>query len=623
MQFHQSSSTLQKPESVVVKFAGDSGDGMQLTGTQFTHNAARFGNDIATFPDFPAEIRAPAGTLAGVSGFQLHFGSIEIDSPGDEVDVLVVMNAAALKLNIRSLRRGGLILADLSGFDAKNLKLSSYDQNPLEDGSLQTWTLRVFDFTKLTRESLKDFELGGKEIDRAKNMFVLGFLYWLFNRSPESTLSFLRARFREKQDLLEANLRVLQAGYAFGETTETALSRIMVDSNRELPAGEYRNIMGNQAVALGLTAASVRSGLRLFYGSYPITPASDILHELAKFKSLGVITFQAEDEIAAVGSALGASYGGAIGVTGTSGPGLALKGETISLAVSQELPLVVIDVQRAGPSTGMPTKTEQADLLMAVFGRHGEAPLPVLAPRSPVDCFFMAYEAVRIAVEHMTPVILLSDAYVANGSEPWLVTDPETLPAIRVNQARRNSEGIFHPYLRDSKLVRGWAKPGMAGFEHRIGGLEKEDISGNISYDPANHQHMVNVRASKVELIAKDYPPTLIDLGEDKGDLLVVSWGSTYGSVRSAVKVLIQETAQVSHLHLRYLNPLPSDLPSVFAGFRKVIIAELNSGHLFKLLRMNGLLMNEELISKVMGLPFGKEELAAKLRVHLKLDHNE
>jgi 2-oxoglutarate ferredoxin oxidoreductase subunit alpha len=613
----QSSPAFHKPDSVVVKFAGDSGDGMQLTGTQFTHNAARFGNDIATFPDFPAEIRAPAGTLAGVSGFQLHFGSIEIDSPGDEVDVLVVMNAAALKLNLRSLKRSGLILADLSGFDSKNLKLSGYEQNPLEDGSLQAWSLRVFDFTKLTRESLKDLPLGGKEIDRAKNMFVLGFLYWLFNRSPESTLSFLRKRFSEKQDLLEANLRVLRAGYDFGETTETALSRIEVESSREMPAGEYRNMMGNQAVALGLTAASVNSGLRLFYGSYPITPASDILHELAKFKSLGVITFQAEDEIAAAGSALGASYGGAIGVTGTSGPGLALKGETISLAVSQELPLVIIDVQRAGPSTGMPTKTEQADLLMAVFGRHGEAPLPVLAPRSPVDCFYMAYEAVRIAIEHMTPVILLSDAYVANGSEPWLIPDTDSLPPIKAKEAKLNSEGVFQPYLRDSKLVRGWAKPGMPGFEHRIGGLEKEDVSGNISYDPANHQHMVELRAQKVALIAEDYPPTCIDLGGDTGDLLVVSWGSTYGSVRSAVKLLIQEGAQVSHLHLRYLNPLPGDLSAVFARFGKVVVAELNSGHLYKLLRMNGLLMNAELISKVMGLPFGKEELSGKLRILL------
>lgn len=597
---------IQHLEDVVIKFAGDSGDGMQLTGNQFTNNAALLGNDIATFPDFPAEIRAPAGTLAGVSGFQLHFGSREIETPGDQYDVLVAMNAAALKINLGSLKPGGLIIADTSGFDSKNLKLANAATSALEDGSLSSYQLKAFDFSKLTHACLKDSGLSGKAIDRSKNMFVLGFVYWLFNRNLDSTLAYINQRFAHDETLRNANINTLKAGYAFGETTESALARYHVPP-AQLPAGKYRNIMGFQATALGLIAASEKSGLQLFYGSYPITPASDILHELSKHKNFGVLTFQAEDEIAAVCASIGASYGGSLGVTGTSGPGLALKGEAISLAISLEIPLVIIDVQRAGPSTGMPTKTEQADLLMAMYGRHGEAPLPIIAAKSPADCFEAVYEACRIALEHMTPVIFLSDGYVTNGSEPWRFPTSEQLTEIK-NHIVEKLDTPYLPYKRNEDLVRNWALPGTPGLEHRLGGIEKEDVTGHISYNPANHQKMVDIRAEKVARVAKYIPPVQIDLGPETGEVLLLSWGSTYGSVRSAVKELLQEGMTVSHAHLRHLNPLPNGLCELVKHFKHVIIPEINNGQLIKIIR-DTTCVHAISFTKVQGTPFTKSEI--------------
>ncbi|HLB00545.1 MAG TPA: 2-oxoacid:acceptor oxidoreductase subunit alpha, partial [Bacteroidota bacterium] len=527
------SKTLKNLEDVTIRFAGDSGDGMQLTGTQFTNTTAFLGNDLSTLPDYPAEIRAPAGTLFGVSGFQIHFGSTEINTPGDTCDVLVAMNPAALKVNLRSLRDGGIIIANSDGFSEKNLRLARYDRNPLEDDSLQKYQVHSVAITTLTQNALQDLGMSNKLVDRCKNFFALGIMYWMFTRPVDLTVKWIAERFKKTPDIAEANTRVLKAGYAFGETTEIFVSRFEVRP-ASLTKGKYRSITGNEAAAWGMIAAGVKSRLELFLGSYPITPASDILHELSKHKNFRVKTFQAEDEIAGITSAIGASYGGALAVTTTSGPGMALKSEGMGLAVMAELPLVIIDVQRGGPSTGLPTKTEQADLLQAVCGRNSEAPIPVIAPATPADCFNVAFEASRIALKYMTPVIVLSDGYLANGAEPWLIPDVASLPDISP-AFRKDPEG-FHPYLRDEKtLSRPWAIPGTPGLEHRIGGLEKQHITGNVSYDPENHEFMVRMRQAKIDGIAGDIPAAAVE-GDPKGELLVVGWGGTYGAIRTAVE---------------------------------------------------------------------------------------
>ena len=603
-------------QDVVIKFAGDSGDGMQLTGSQFTNNTALLGIDLATFPDFPAEIRAPQGTLPGVSGYQLRFSSNQIFTPGDECDVLVAMNAAALKSNLKGLKKGGKIIVNTEGFDSKNLRLANYPDgiNPLEDNSLDNYTVIKIDVTKMTREALKDFTMGTKEKDRAKNMFVLGFLYWMYNRNMESTTKFLKDKFGKKPEIFESNLKVLQAGYHFGDTTETFTTTYRVEKAKMAP-GVYRSIMGNQALAYGLIAASRKSGLPLFLGSYPITPASDILHELSRHKSFGVRTFQAEDEIAGITSAIGAAYGGALGVTTTSGPGLALKAEAMGLAVMLEIPLLICDIQRGGPSTGLPTKTEQSDLLQAYYGRNGECPMPVIAASTPSDCFAAVYEAVRIAVQHMTPVIFLSDGYIANGAEPWRFPKSEDLPPIEVKFKTElgADEQTFQPYLRDEKLVRPWAIPGTPGLEHRIGGLEKQNITGNVSYDPENHQLMVKIREEKITRIADHIPQQRLDSGPDRGDLLVLGWGSTYGAIKSAVGELQKEGYKVSHAHLRYLRPFPANLGEIIRSFKHVLIPEINNGQLIRIIR-DQFLVNASGYNKVMGIPITRTELVMKIR---------
>src|SRR6195952_4643710 len=566
-------------QDVVIKFAGDSGDGMQLTGSQFTNNTALLGIDLATFPDFPAEIRAPQGTLPGVSGYQLRFSSDRIFTPGDECDVLVAMNAAALKANLRGLKKGGKIIANSDGFDSKNLRLANYPDgvNPLEDNSLEGYTVFKIDVTKMTREALKDITMGTKEKDRAKNMFVLGFLYWMYSREMENTISFLKDKFGKKPDILDSNIKVLQAGYNFGDTTETFTTTYKVEKAK-MPPGTYRSVMGNQALSYGLIAASQKSGLPMFLGSYPITPASDILHELSKYKNFGIKTFQAEDEIAAITSAIGASYGGNLGITTSSGPGIALKGEAMGLAVMLEIPLVICNVQRGGPSTGLPTKTEQSDLMQAYYGRNGECPMPVISASTPSDCFSAIYEAVRISVQHMTPVIFLSDGYIANGAEPWKFPVSSDLPDIKVSFASQNIasdmdvNGKFQPYKRDERLARPWAIPGTPGLEHRVGGLEKQDITGNISYDSDNHQHMVKTRQAKVDMIADYIPEQKLDSGPEKGKVLVLGWGSTYGSIKSACVDLQAEGHAVSHAHLRYVRPFPKNLGAILKNFDHVLI---------------------------------------------------
>ncbi|MBS1927698.1 MAG: 2-oxoacid:acceptor oxidoreductase subunit alpha [Bacteroidetes bacterium] len=603
-------------QDVVIKFAGDSGDGMQLTGSQFTNNTALLGIDLATFPDFPAEIRAPVGTLPGVSGYQLHFSSDKIFTPGDECDVLVAMNAAALKVNLRTLKKGGKVIANTDGFDTKNLRLANYPdgQNPMEDGSLAGYELIKIDVTKLTRESLKDFTLGTKEKDRAKNMFVLGFLYWMYNRDMENTIGFLRDKFGKKPDILESNIKVLQAGYNYGETTETFSTTYKVEKAK-METGSYRSIMGNQSLAYGLIAASVKSNLPLFLGSYPITPASDILHELSRHKDFGVKTFQAEDEIAAIAAAIGASYGGLLGVTTTSGPGMALKAEAMGLAVMLEIPLVICNVQRGGPSTGLPTKTEQSDLLQAYFGRNGECPMPVVAASTPSDCFFAAFEAARIAVEHMTPVILLSDGYIANGAEPWKYPSSAELPSIHANfkTELREGEEKFMPYSRDENQVRPWVVPGTAGLEYRMGGLEKQNITGNISYDPENHQAMVKIRQEKVDRVATCIPEQHINYGPEKGKVLVLGWGSTYGAIRSACEELGREGYSVSHVHLRYVRPFPRNLGVILRNFETVLIPEINNGQLIKIIR-DVYFIDAKGYNKIMGVPITKSELVTEIR---------
>jgi 2-oxoglutarate/2-oxoacid ferredoxin oxidoreductase subunit alpha len=603
-------------QDVVIKFAGDSGDGMQLTGSQFTNNTALLGIDLATFPDFPAEIRAPQGTLPGVSGYQLRFSSDRVFTPGDECDVLVAMNAAALKTNLKGLKKGGKIIANTDGFDSKNLRLANYPDgiNPLEDNSLDNYEVIKMDVTKMTREALKDITMGTKEKDRAKNMFVLGFLYWMYNRSMENTIQFLKDKFGKKAEILESNIRVLQAGYNFGDTTETFTTRYKVEKARMEP-GVYRSIMGNQALAYGLIAASQKSGLPLFLGSYPITPASDILHELSKYKSFGVKTFQAEDEIAAITSAIGAAYGGSLGVTTTSGPGMALKGEAMGLAVMMETPLLICDIQRGGPSTGLPTKTEQSDLLQAYYGRNGECPMPIVSASTPSDCFSAVYEAVRIAVQHMTPVIFLSDGYIANGAEPWRFPQSDDLPPIEVKFKKDlgHGEAQFQPYLRDEKLVRPWAIPGTPGLEHRIGGLEKQNITGNVSYDPENHQLMVKIRQEKVDKIADYIPEQKLDSGAATGDVLVLGWGSTYGAIKSATAELQAEGYAVSHAHLRYVRPFPKNLGTILKSFKQVLIPEINNGQLIKIIR-DQYFIDAKGYNKIMGIPITKTELVMKLR---------
>ena len=603
-------------QDVVIKFAGDSGDGMQLTGTQFTNNTAMLGIDLATFPDFPAEIRAPQGTLPGVSGYQLRFSSDRVFTPGDECDVLVAMNAAALKSNLKGLKKGGRIIANTDGFDAKNLRLANYPDgvNPLDDGSLGNYEVIKIDVTKMTREALKEITMGTKEKDRAKNMFVLGFLYWMYNRDMENTIQFLKDKFGKKAEILDSNVKALQAGYNFGDTTETFTTRYKVDKARMEP-GEYRSIMGNQAVAYGLIAASQKSGLPIFLGSYPITPASDILHELSRYKNFGIKTFQAEDEIAGITAAIGAAYGGALGVTTTSGPGMALKAEAMGLAVMLEIPLLICDIQRGGPSTGLPTKTEQSDLLQAYYGRNGECPMPIVSASTPSDCFGAVYEAVRIAVQHMTPVIFLSDGYIANGAEPWRFPQSDDLQPIIVkfNTELGHGEDKFQPYLRDEKLVRSWAIPGVAGLEHRIGGLEKQNNTGNVNYEPENHQLMVKIRQEKVDKIADYIPEQTLDSGPETGKVLVLGWGSTYGAIKSAVAELQEQGYAVSHAHLRYVRPFPKNLGAILKNFEQVLIPEINNGQLIKIIR-DQYFVDAKGYNKIMGIPITKTELIMKLQ---------
>lgn len=592
-------------DSVVIRFAGDSGDGMQLTGSQFATTSALIGNDIATMPDFPAEIRAPAGTLPGVSSFQLQFSSGEIFTPGDEPDVLVAMNAAALKVNLGMLRIGRTIIANTDGFDAGNLSKSGYTANPLEDGSLDGYRLISIPITTLTMKALEESPLQKREKQMSKNFYALGVLYWLYSRPLETTEEWIRTKFAKVPDVCEANLTALRGGYAYADASELFDARYEVPAAEQQP-GLYRNISGNKALALGLYAASVKSGLPLFLGSYPITPASDILAELARLKPQGVITFQAEDEIAAVCAAIGASFAGAIGLTTTSGPGVALKSEGIGLAVMTELPLVIVNVQRGGPSTGLPTKTEQADLLQALCGRNGECPTVVLAPQSAADCFDVAFEAVRIAVTHMTPVFVLSDGYIANGSEPWAVPLESELREISV-QHRTDPEG-FQPFSRDPEtLARPWATPGTPGLEHRVGGLEHSNITGNISYDPLVHEEMVGIRAEKVARVARDYPP-VEPFGDPTGDLLVVGWGGTFGALRTAVNHARSRGQKVSHLHLRHLNPFPENLGDILKRFDRVLVAELNLGQLDMVLRAK-FLRNTIRYNKVQGQPFRSTEI--------------
>ncbi|MDX9750165.1 MAG: 2-oxoacid:acceptor oxidoreductase subunit alpha [Flavobacteriales bacterium] len=624
--------TVEQRDQVVILFAGDSGDGIQLTGSQFTENNALFGNDVSTFPNFPAEIRAPQGTLAGVSGFQLHFGSVELYTPGDQCDVLVVMNAAALKANLPKLKHGGTIIANSDGFDARNLRLAGYpdagslpggEAGPLTDGTLENYVLHTMDVTKMTRAALEGpptgeagITLGMKEKDRCKNMFVLGFINWMYSRTLDRTESFIRRKFAKRPEIMEANLKALQAGYNYGDTSETFTTRYEVKP-APMPKGTYRNITGNQGTALGLTAAARKAGLDLFYGSYPITPASDILHELSRHKHFGVKTFQAEDEIAAICSAIGASYGGALGVTASSGPGIALKTEAMGLAVMLEIPLVIVNVQRGGPSTGLPTKTEQADLWQAVFGRNGEAPMPVLAASSPTDCFEVVYEAARIAVEHMTPVIFLSDGYIANGAEPWrfpeaksldVITPPFATPRDSNDTVGVVEEQAFLPYDRDAKGVRPWAIPGMKGLQHRIGGIEKEDKTGHISYDPKNHELMVGLRADKVRRIADSLPVMDLAHGPERGDLLIIGWGSTFGAIRTATLELLEEGHSVGHLHIRYLFPFRKELGDILKRFKRVLVPEMNSGQLRQLLRAE-FLVDAQGLNKVQGMPFSSAEI--------------
>ncbi len=602
-------------EAVVVRFVGDSGDGMQLTGTQFTDTSAMFGNDIATFPNYPSEIRAPQGSLYGVSGFQVHIGSVEVSTPGDNVDLLVAMNPAGLKTNLYSVKPGHTIIVDTDSFTKKNLDKAEYKTNPLEDGSLENYRVIQVDMTSLTKEALKDVEgLDNKSITRSKNMFALGMVYWMYNRSLEHTFDFFNKKFKTKPHLIEANTKVLNAGYYFAETLELIPNAYSISPAKMAP-GTYRIIMGNAATAWGLLAAAEKSGLELFLGSYPITPATDILHELVKHKHFGVKAFQAEDEIAGVTSAIGASFAGDLAVTTTSGPGLALKGEAIGLAMMVELPLVIINVQRGGPSTGLPTKTEQSDLLQAMYGRNGESPVIVIAASTPANCFNFAFEAARLALEHMTPVILLTDGYIANGSAPWKVRSVSEMPEIKNHKITKAKEN-WSPYDRDEKtLARVWPVPGTPGLEHRVGGLEKDRITGNISYEPINHEKMTHIRAEKVRLVQNNIPELKTEFA-DSGDLLVIGWGGTYGSLHSAVKLINDEGyKKIGFAHFNYINPMPKNTEEILSKFKKIIVCELNSGQFVSILKNRFSKFEFSQHNKVQGLPFSNDELIQQFKL--------
>ena len=600
-----------KLEDATVRFCGDSGDGMQLAGTQFTNTSALAGNDVATFPDFPAEIRAPRGTKAGVSGFQVHFSSNDIYTPGDTVDALVAMNPAALTTNLEDLRDGGVLLINKDSFDKKGLEQAGYASNPLEDGSLSKYKMHAVEMTKLNRLAVEGLGLSQKEADLCRNFFAMGLVFWLYDRSLEPTLRFINAKFGKKPEIAEANTKSLKAGYHYGETVEAINTQYQV-APAKLDPGTYRNIMGNTALAYGLLAAAKLSGKRLFLGAYPITPASDILHELSNHKNFDVLTFQAEDEIAAVTATIGAAFAGEMAVTASSGPGIALKAEGMGLAVMTELPMLIINVQRGGPSTGLPTKTEQADLLQALYGRNGECPMPIIAASGPADCFYAAQEAWRIAVRFMTPVMLMTDGYIANGSEPWRIPAVADLKKTEITHPAPLENGDpFMPYARNERLARPWAIPGTPTLMHRIGGLEKQDGTGNVSYDPLNHEHMVHTRAKKVALVADDVPPQTLD-GAESGDLLVLSWGGTYGACATAVHKLQNRGASVTHCHLRYLNPLPKNLGAILKSFKKVLVPELNLGQLRAMIRSE-FLIDAIGHNKVQGKPFSVGEIVEKI----------
>ena len=601
---------IEELDDVTIRFAGDSGDGMQLTGNQFSDNTALFGNDLTTLPDFPAEIRAPAGSLAGVSSFQMQFSSNDIHTPGDDLDVLVAMNPAAFKVHLCDLKGNGMLIVNTANYSPKNLKLAGYEENPLEDKNiLEEYRLIKVDMSEMVSKALEDMDLDAKSKARCTNMFALGLLYWIYERDMNTTIDFLKKKFKKKPDIVEANKRALKAGFYFGDTIEAIKTTYKIN-RAKFKKGTYRNIMGNPALSMGLLAASDKSSTELFFGGYPITPASDILHFLSNYKNLGVKTFQAEDEIAGICSTLGASFTGSLGITASSGPGIALKGEAMGLAIMTELPVVIINIQRGGPSTGLPTKTEQSDLNQAVFGRNGEAPLVVLAPKSPGDCFYMAFEACRIALEYMMPVMLLSDGYLANGSEPWKIPDFSKMPKINTKKTVHSDES-FMPYARDQKLSRPWAIPGTKDLEHRIGGLETEELTGNVNYDPINHEKMVNIRNQKVEVVA-DEIPDLIPYGDETGDILVLGWGSTYGAIRSAVERARLEKKSVSHIQLQYINPLPKNLGDLLLKYKKVIIPELNLGQLNHIIRAK-FLVDTIALNKVQGKPFTINEIYNKI----------
>ena len=601
-------------EAVVIRFVGDSGDGMQLTGTQFSDTSAMFGNDIATFPNYPAEIRAPQGSLYGVSGFQVHIGSVEISTPGDNVDLLVAMNPAALKTNLYALKPGHTLIVDTDSFNKKNLEKAEYTSNPLEDGSLDNYRIIQVDMTSLTKEALKDVVgLDTKTISRSKNMFSLGMVYWMYDRSPEHTIDFFNSKFKAKPNLIEANTKVLNAGYYYAETLELIPNSYTI-SPAKMESGTYRIIMGNTATAWGFLAAAEKSGLELFLGSYPITPATDILHELVKHKHFGVKAFQAEDEIAGITSAIGAAFAGDLAITTTSGPGLALKGEAIGLAIMTELPLVIVDVQRGGPSTGLPTKTEQSDLLQAMYGRNGESPWIVIAASTPVNCFNFAYEASRLALEHMTPVILLTDGYIANGAAPWKIKTVSEMPEIKNNKITEVKEN-WHPYNRDeNSLARNWAIPGTPGLEHRIGGLEKDAVTGNISYEPSNHEKMTAIRAAKIEKVKFNIPDLETEFASE-GDLLVIGWGGTYGSLHSAVKQIYDEGYKnIGFAHFNYINPMPKNTEEILSKFKKIVVCELNNGQFASILKIKFSSFEFLQFNKIQGLPFANDDLIQKFK---------
>jgi 2-oxoglutarate ferredoxin oxidoreductase subunit alpha len=599
-------------DQAVIRFAGDSGDGMQITGSQFTNTVALYGNDIATFPDYPAEIRAPAGTLPGVSGFQLHFSSTDVYTPGDAIDVLIAMNPAALKTNVADLKANGILIVNSDSFTDNDLRKAQMTVNPLEDHSLDKFRLFSVELERLTRRALEHLGLDAKSMDRCKNFFALGMCYWLYNRSMDSTVRWIEDKFQKKPLLIEANKLAMKAGYSYCEATEAFQINYEIPP-AQLTPGLYRSMSGNQALALGFVTAAQKAGLTLFQGSYPITPASDILHELSQYKDFGVMTFQAEDEIAAITSSIGAAYAGALAITTTSGPGMALKTEALGLAVAVEIPLVICDIQRGGPSTGLPTKTEQADLLQALFGRNSEAPIPILAASTPSDCFWVAIEASRIAIKYMVPVIILSDGYLANGAEPWRIPNVEDIPEIPVHFAKEaNSPNGFLPYKRDPQtLSRPWAIPGTPGLEHRIGGLEKQDVTGNINYEPLNHENMVRIRAAKVAGIVQDIPDVL-PAGDPEGDLLIVAWGSTHGSITAALKSQRAKGRKIGHLHLRHLNPLPANIGDILKRYKKVLVPELNMGQLLWVLRAK-FLVDAIGLNKIQGRPFKQAELEQKI----------